>query len=186
MILRLVFWTQRNICLEKLVSTGSLWLIPNWMISPFKNYFIPMGKSFIEPVFLWQPVPWWLAICKTRWPVFKTEKVERGCGLWLSHNRWQTSGCLPTKGGPSSWEEDVCSHHGQGKENCGHQQDVCVFWQNNRSMVALRFVGGCLVLQKAERRNTPTSWGRTFRQISRATRKCQPWSFQEQGLQTSH
>lgn len=32
------------------------------------------------------------------------------------------------------------------QEGCGHQQNVSVFWQNNRPVMAFRFVGGDLVL----------------------------------------
>lgn len=35
------------------------------------------------------------------------------------------------------------------KESYEHEQNVCVFWQNNSSVTASRFVGRYLVLWKA-------------------------------------
>lgn len=53
--------------------------------------------------------------------------------------RLPTKDCLPKR-------KRFVPTRDKKKENSGHQQNVSIFWQNNRSVMALCFVGGYLVL----------------------------------------
>lgn len=55
---------------------------------------------------------------------------------------WQTSRCLPTKEVCLLTRKKSIPTLHKEKENCGHQQNVCVLWQTNRSGMALCFVEG--------------------------------------------
>lgn len=150
-----------NIRLEKLVSTGSLWFIPSWTNFPLLNYFIHMGKFYRASVPL---AAWSLRTSYLQNKVTRFHNRKGRKGIWAvtqpiadragrqADVGWQKEDC------PPKWKMSVPTMDKE-KENCGHQHNVCVFWQHNRSMVALCFVGGCLVLWKAKRRSTPRSWG---------------------------
>lgn len=59
---------------------------------------------------------------------------------------WQTSGCLLQKDDCLPKRKRFVPTVDKEQEGCGHQQNVSVFWQNNRPVMAFRFVGGDLVL----------------------------------------
>lgn len=132
---------------EKLVSTGHLWLVPNWMISPFEI------MSFIRVKVSWRQcsVSSLLAddllFAKQGDPFSKLRrsKGDVGCDP-------DTRMCADERRTVFLKRRGWFSPRTRKKKAVRLQQNVCVFGQKDRSM---GFVGGFVVLWKAKRMNTP-------------------------------